>query len=88
MPGFSGPGSLEVVFYIDRQFSDLFDLQGDDLSILEWIKSTVVRACGNDVACLNRMDRRDPFDATWNQVSHVICVEVLLNLAVVGKYDL
>src|SRR4030095_3603501 len=81
-------GALEVVADVEAQPAEPFGLDLDAITVLEAAEPAVIRAGRDDVTSVERVDRGDPFDATWNLVGHVARVVVLLELAVHPELDL
>src|SRR6185295_11960285 len=76
------PGALEVVTHVEAQPAEPLDFELDHVAVLESAQAAVVGAGGENVAGLQRVDRRDPLDAARDLVGHVTGVEVLLELAI------
>src|SRR5262249_34104406 len=84
----AAPGALEVVADADVQPAEALALQLDGVAVLEAAEPAMVGAGGEDVAGLQRVDRRHPLDAARDLVGHVVGVEVLLQLSVHPELDL
>ena len=65
-----------------------FSFEHNHIAILERVQSAAIRAGGNDVSGLKRENRSDVLDAAFNLVSHIIRVEVLLQIAVIAQLNL
>src|SRR5262249_14668774 len=76
------PRALEVIPHVEAQTTQAVALELDPIAVLEAAQATVIGAGRQDVAGLERVDRRDPLDAARDLVRHVTGVEVLLQLAV------
>src|SRR5262245_20891893 len=87
-PGVTRPGALEVVAHADAQLAESFGFQLDLIAVLERAQASMIRAGRQNVAGLERVDRRHPLDAARDLVSHVVAVEVLLQRAVHPQPDL
>src|SRR5256885_13106613 len=63
------PGALEVVADVEAEPAQPFGLDLDPVAVLESAEAAMVRAGRDDVAGVERVDRRDPLDAARDLVS-------------------
>src|SRR6266850_2103851 len=84
-PCLSCPGALEIVADLHVQPAERLSFELDQVAVLKWIQTAVIRAAGEDVARFERMDRAHPFDAARNLVRHVAGVVALHQRAVVPQ---
>src|SRR5258708_5380505 len=81
-PRFARPAAFEIVADVEAQAAQAFSFELDRVAVLKRIESAVVGARGQDVTGIQRMDRRDPFDAPRNLVGHVVGTKTLHEHAV------
>ena len=82
------PGTLKIVAHCDVQRAAAFAGQLHLVAVHKRIKSSMIGAGCENVAGLQRVDRRDPFDTARNLVRHVVSVEILHHSAIVRESNL
>src|SRR5882672_3852329 len=82
------PGALQLVLDVEGELPDAVDFELDLVAVHERVEAAMVGAGGDDVAGLQRVDRRQPLDAARDLVPHVVGVEVLHQGAVVPQPNL
>src|SRR5205823_4306451 len=86
--GLAGPGPLQFILHVDGELADSLGLDLDLVAVHKRVQAAMVGAGGQDVARLQRVDRRDPLDAPRDVVRHVVGVEVLHQDAAVPESNL
>jgi len=76
------PRALERIAHVEPHAPDAVDLEVHDLAVLQRAEAFVVGATRDDVARVERHDRRGELDQLGHEVLHVVGVVVVAELAV------
>src|SRR5262245_39583591 len=77
------PGALQIIAHCDVQRAAALTGELDVVAVHERIEPSMVGACCENVAGVQRVNRGDPFNAARNLMRHVVSVEILHDNTVV-----